>query len=239
MEMKKVSGRLIGGLIVLVIGVLFLLDSLEILDFDVVWDVFGWIVSIGMIVFGLGILIAQRFQRVFLPLALILAGAFILLGNLGYDAYQYWPVILIIVGVGLLFGHRKRRRTTDDQPKDEVTAMTRTTVEDDVNISCTLGEANERVESQDFRGGKANITMANVGLDLRDAIVVNRPANLDVNVTMGGLVVRVPSDWVVSMENVVTMGEAEDTRSRVSSDSGEPHLVISGKLTMGSLKIDD
>ena len=65
MEMKKGSGRLIGGLIVLIIGVLFLLDSLDILDFDVVWDVFGWIVSIGMIVFGLGILIAQRFQRVF------------------------------------------------------------------------------------------------------------------------------------------------------------------------------
>ncbi len=239
MEMKKGSGRLIGGLIVLIIGVLFLLDSLDILDFDVVWDVFGWIVSIGMIVFGLGILIAQRFQRVFLPLALIIAGAFILLGNLGYDAYQYWPVILIIVGIGLLFGHHRRRRSTNKQPSGNFGDLTRTTIGDDVNIACTLGEANERVESNDFKGGKANVTMGNVGIDLRDAGVVNRPATLEVNITMGGLVIRVPSDWVVNMENVVTMGEAEDKRSRRDTTSGEPHLVITGKVTMGSMAVED
>ena len=242
MEMKKGSGRLIGGLIVLVIGVLFLLDSLEILDFDVVWDVFGWIVSIGMIVFGLGILIAQRFQRVFLPLALIIAGAFILLGNLGYDAYEYWPVILIIVGLGLLLGYQRKRRSAnaDKSPKSSGdVSFSRTTNEDNVDISCTLGEAKERVESQNFRGGTVNITMGNVGLDLRDAVVANRPATLDVNLTMGGLVVRVPTDWVVNMENVITMGEAEDKRTRVATDPGEPHLVISGKVTMSSITIDD
>ena len=239
MEMKKGSGRLIGGLIVLVIGVLFLLDSLGILDFDVVWDVFGWIVSIGMIVFGLGILIAQRFQRVFLPLALIIAGAFILLGNLGYDAYQYWPVILIIVGVGLLFGHRRRRQSTNNEQQHHAGSMTRTTIQDDVNITCTLGEANERIESSNFNGGKASVTMGNVGLDLRDTVVTNRPATLEVNITMGGLVLRVPSDWGVNMENVVTMGEAEDKRPRRDTISGDPHLVVSGKVTMGSLTVDD
>ena len=242
MEMNKVSGRLIGGLIVIALGALLLLDSLDVLDFNV-WEVVSWIASIGMIVFGLGMLIAQRFQRVFLPIALMLGGGFILLGNLGYDATRYWPVILIIVGLGLLFGHRRKRRSANvdksSKTSVEVSSVSRTINEDDVHISCTLGEAKERVESQNFRGGTVNVTMGNVGLDLRDTVVVNRPATLEVNMTMGGLVVRVPTDWVVNMENVITMGEAEDKRTRVATDSGEPHLVVSGRVTMSSITIDD
>ena len=242
MKMKKGSGRLIGGLIVLALGVFLLLDALDVLEFDVVWEVVSWIASIGMIVFGLGMLIAQRFQRAFLPIALILGGGFILLGNLGYDATRYWPVILIIVGVGLLLGLRRRQRASDSgkspQGSGDVT-VTRTTIGDDVDISCTLGEANERVDSQDFRGGAVNVTMGNVGLDLRDAVVVDRPATLNVNITMGGLVVRVPKEWGVSVDNVVTMGEAEDKRTSGASDPGEPQLVVAGKVTMGSLTIDD
>ena len=51
MEMKKVSGRLIGGLIVIALGGLFLLDSLDILDFG---EIIGWAVSVALILFGLG-----------------------------------------------------------------------------------------------------------------------------------------------------------------------------------------
>ena len=235
MVSKLRTGRLVGGLIVVAIGAAFLLDSFDVLDIDI-GDIFRWIASIGLIGFGLGTLVTQRFRHVFFPIVLILAGLFLLLGNLGVDASQYWPVILIVIGAGIIFGG-SRRRTRGHRRNDRGNATT--TREGEINVSCTLSETNERVDTSDFVGGTANVTMGNANLDLRDATVLNRPALLDVSVTMGGLNLRVPSDWLVTMDNEVTMAEAEDKRSRSGSVSDKPHLTITGRVTMGSLVIDD
>ena len=169
---------------------------------------------------------------------LIVVGLFLLLGNLNVDAYQYWPVILIVVGGAIIFGG-SRRRSRKREPEVSASSTTTTTSEGAVDISCTLGEANERVTSGDFTGGTVNVTMGNAKLDLRDASIVNRPATLDVSLTMAGLNIRVPSEWGVAIETDVTMGESEDKRSRTGLTSGSPHLIITGNVTMGNLAIDD
>ena len=240
MEMKKGSGRLIGGLIVIALGGLFLLDSLEILDFG---EIIGWAASIALILFGLGLLVTRKSRQAFFPIVLIIVGVFLLLSNLGVDSWQYWPVILILVGGAIIFGgtHRRSRKSKRDASgnSNAESGSSTTTTEGEVSISCTLGETNERVETSDFTGGAVNVTLGNVNVDLRDATIVNRPATLDVSLTMAGLNLRVPSDWAVAMETDVTMGESEDKRTRTASTSDTPHLVITGSLTMASLAIDD
>lgn len=238
METKIGTGRLIGGLIVIGLGGLFLLDSLDILDFG---EVIGWAASIALILFGLGLLVTRKFRQWFFPILLIFGGVLLLLNTMGLDAWQYWPVILILVGGAIIFGgsrRRSRKRNTGDNSTAKSTNST-TTTDGEVSISCTLGEANERVETSDFTGGNVNVTLGNVNLDLRDATIVNRPANLDVSLTMGGLHMRVPSEWNVAMENSVTMGESEDKRTRTGSTADEPDLIIAGSITMGSVVIDD
>ena len=238
MKAKVGSGRLIGGLIVIALGGLFLLDSLDILDFG---EIIGWAASIALIAFGLGILITRRFRQVFFPVVLIVVGLFLLLGNLGVDSWRFWPVILIVVGAAIIFGGTRRRRRGNRGQRSAVagSSSTTTTMDSEINVSCTLGETSERVTSDAFAGGAVNITMGSANLDLRDAQVVNPPAQLDVSVAMGELNLRVPSDWIVEFDNVVTLGDAEDRRARTGPVSGTPHLVIVGKLTMGSLTIDD
>lgn len=234
------TGRIIGGLVVVALGGLFLLDTLDVLDFG---EIIGWGASIALIAFGIGILITKRFRQVFFPIVLILVGLFLLLGNLGVDSYRFWPVILIIVGAAIIFGgtrHRSRKSKRNASGNSNAkTGSSTTTTEGEVNISCTLGETNERVETSDFVGGTVNVTLGNVNVDLRDATIINRPAALDVSLTMAGLKLRVPSDWTVAMETDVTMGESEDKRTRIDSTSDTPHLVITGSLTMASLAIDD
>ncbi len=240
MDPKRGSGRIIAGLIVIALGGLFLLDSLDLLDFG---DIIGWVASIALIAFGLGILITKGFRQVFFPIVLIIVGVFLLLGNLGVDSWRYWPVILILVGGAIIFGGTRRRsRKSKRDASGNSTAKSgssTTTTEGEVSISCTLGETNERVETSDFTGGSVNVTLGNANLDLRDATIVNRPATLNVSLTMAGLNLRVPSDWVVAMETDVTMGETEDKRSRTGSTSDTPHLMITGNVTMGNLAIDD
>jgi len=234
------TGRLIGGLIVIALGGLFLLDTLNILDFG---EIIGWAASIALIAFGIGILITKRFRQVFFPIVLIIVGLFLLFGNLGVDSWRFWPVILILVGGAIIFGgtRRRSRRSKRDASgnSNAKSGSSTTTTEGEVSISCTLGETNERVETSDFSGGTVNVTLGNVNVDLRDAIIVNQPATLDVSLTMAGLNLRVPSDWAVAMETDVTMGESEDKRSRSSSTSDTPHLIITGSLTMANLAIDD
>ncbi len=235
MGSKLGSGRIVAGLIVIALGVLFLLGTLDVIETNV-GEIIGWVASIALIGFGIGTLITQRFRQVFFPIVLIVIGLFLLLVSLDIDASQYWPVILIIVGGAIIFGGSHRRSS---RRRRDIGGNSTTTNEGEVNISCTLGETNERVESSDFTGGTANVTMGTANVDLRDAKVVNRPATLNVSLTMGGLNLRVPSDWVVTMENAVTMGESEDKRARTGSASGTPHLMITGNVTMGSLVIDD
>ena len=240
METKIGTGRLIGGLIVIGLGGLFLLDSLYILDFG---EIIGWAVSVALILFGLGLLVTRKFQQLFAPVVLIIVGVLLLLNNLGVDSWRFWPVILILVGGAIIFGgsrRRSRNRKRDAGANSTAQSASATTsTEGEVNVSCTLGEINERVETSEFTGGNVNATLANVNLDLRDAAIVNPPATLDVSLTMAGLKLRVPSQWTVAFENDVTMGESEDKRSRTDSTSDTPHLVITGSITMGSLAIDD
>ncbi len=233
MKSKRGTGRLVAGLILIGLGGVFLLDSFDVID---IGDIIGWIASIAFIAFGLGILITRKSQQVFFPIILIIIGVFLLLGNLDVDAYQYWPVILIAIGGAIIFGGMRRR---SNKRTVEIGETSTTTSDREVNISCTFGETNERVDANDFVGGSVNVTMGNVKLDLRDATVVNRPAKLDVSLTMGGLHLRVPSDWGVSIDNSVTLGEVEDKRSRAGSASDTPHLMITGNITLGSIEIDD
>ncbi len=240
MEMKKGSGRLIGGLIVIALGGLFLLDSLDILDFG---EIIGWAVSVALILFGLGLLVTRKFRQLFAPIVLIIVGVLLLLNNLGVDSWRFWPVILILVGGSIIFGgsrrrSRNRKRDAEGNSTDKSASAT-TSTEGEVNVSCTLGETNERIETSDFTGGTVNVTLGNVNVDLRDATIINRPAALDVSLTMAGLNLRVPSDWAVAMETDVTMGESEDKRTRNASTSDTPHLIITGSLTMANLAIDD
>ncbi len=240
METKIGAGRLLGGLIVIGLGGLFLLDSLDILDFG---EIIGWAVSIALILFGLGLLVTRKFRQLFAPSVLIIVGVLLLLNNLGVDSWRFWPVILILVGGAIIFGgaRRRSRNRKRDSAGNSTTigGSSNTTTAGEVNVSCTLGETNERVETTDFTGGTVNGTLADVKLDLRDAAIVNIPATLDVSLTMAGLKLRVPSDWTVALENNVTMGESEDKRSRTGSASDTPHLVITGSITMASLTIDD
>ena len=242
MGLRNRSGRLIGGLIVIAVGVLLLLGSFNVFAF--VWDAFLWVVSILMIVGGGVMLIKQRFRRFIFPLVLIGIGIFILMDNLDISESQYWPVILILIGAGIIFGRSDGRKDRSEKQKSEQKwefsgTTTSSSTDGDLNVTCTFGEANERVESKDFKGGSATVTFGSAKLDLTDAVVVNRPATLDATVTMGAINIRVPSDWSVSMENTVTAGESEDKRTHRTAGASEPHLVVIGQITMGSLTIED
>lgn len=236
------TNRLLFGIIVIAIGLLFLLDRSGITDFS---RLLMWWPSL-IILFGVWRLIASGFRSRFLPIALIAIGAFLQVGQLGLDIDfgRYWPVILIAVGIVILTGgmRRRRRRRNSSNPHNasriiDVDVSASSDAEGDT-LNAVVG-SQDRIISGEFRNGSVNIVMGNGNLDMRDAVIVDKPAALEVSVVMGEGKIRVPTDWNVQIANSATMGEAKDTRNSRPEVGNAPDLIISGSVVMGSLQITD
>ena len=101
-------GRILLGLVVVSVGVLFLLDSAGVLDAS---SAIGHWWPVAIVVLGL-LQLAQRPRSLTGPLLLIVAGGFLLLFTTDVvegNAWDYiWPVAVIAVGLMLLSSLARR-----------------------------------------------------------------------------------------------------------------------------------
>jgi hypothetical protein len=106
----KVSGRLIFGIIVVIIGILLLLGSLGVVDAgDYIRDYWPVI----MILFGVYNII-DRDSSTFFGVILILIGGYILLEKLDFKLFDHislgsliFPTIIVVVGLRLIIPERR------------------------------------------------------------------------------------------------------------------------------------
>ncbi len=236
------GGRVFFGVLVIVIGVLFLVDKAGIAELDSLLD---WWPSL-IILYGAWRLIANRFRSLFLPLLLIFGGVVLQLRELDTaDVFStIWPAFLIALGVAIVIGGMRSRNRRQRGGDSSHSASTIIDVDlgapadaDDGTLHAVAG-SQDRIVSGDFYDGSINVVMGNGTLDMRDATIVDKPATLEVSVVMGEVKVRVPTEWNVRIVNSSQMGDTKDTR-RSQNNSDDPDLIIRGSVTMGSLQITD
>lgn len=239
------SGRLIAGLVIIVIGALFLVDRAGLYDLSGLLDWWPMII----VLVGVWRLIAGRFRSLFGPLLLIAIGAILQIWNL--DAFDLdfgkflLPGILIVVGIAILAGGMRRRKrgrrnsppSHNAAPIIDVDVSASTDVDADDTLHAVVG-TQDRTISGDFQSASINVVMGSGNLDLRNARIVSKPATLEASVVMGEVKVRVPAEWNVRIANSSQMGETKDARPS-QSDSDSPDLIVRGSVTMGSLQITD
>jgi hypothetical protein len=104
------------------------------------------------------------------------------------------------------------------------------------HILVTQGGSQLRPSGDEISDVVVSVMMGGVVLDLRDTELAQRPAHLDVLSIMGGVQLVVPRDWKVRIDVEPTMAGIHDGRTgRI--DSGEPDMVVSGRLVMSGLDI--
>ncbi len=238
------------GVAFVVIGGALLLNALEVIDIlddYSFWDLIASLIILSVILIALNVLVSRGVRRPITPLTVIAIAAAIQYALLSdVDVWRYVvPAVVIVIGLAILLGSmarsRKRRR---DGGGTHVVSSINTSGESGVDISVTMSNAEERNNSSDFRGGRISVTMGEVKLDLSEAQVIEKPARIDVNVTMANVVIFVPSSWGVreaassTLRNVTESdsGAQDATGGQVSDDP--PDLVIGGKITMGHLAIE-
>jgi hypothetical protein len=217
------------GLVVIAFGGLLLMHSLGMLPEGVgVWD-FWPLILVGM---GLGHLGHGRgVPGVLFGLSLAAVGGVLLLSNLGVlDAgiTRYWPVLVIVAGVAILFGGRRHHH--GPPVSSDVSSA------DYIRKSVTFSGAKIRVDSRKFKGGDLSAAMGGFELDLRDADIDGDEAVLDFHVVMGGIDLRIPESWRVVNELQPTLGGLEDKTSGVAVEPRK-RLVLRGTAVLGGITI--
>ena len=234
------------------LGVLLLLSNADLINLDWGWDLVRTWWPILLIVWGLWELVSGGFRFRMWPIILLLLGIGFQLSALDlweWDFSVVWPVFIVIVGLAILLGRRGRRNRHRERPSEIIpdiiiegttTSRTATSAGTAESWRAVFNSIDERFAGQVFRGGEVEANFGNVALDLRDATLTDGSARLDVNLTFGGLHLRVPPTWRVNIESVSThFGHVQDNRVQPAPGEIGGELTIAGTVTFGNLEIGD
>lgn len=220
--------RLVIGLLVIALGLIFLLDNLRLIDAD---DLLRFFWPVIFLVAGAAKLVlpGSLFHRL-LGLALTLVGFWLLLEQLGVlpaylDLSDLWPLLLVALGLALVFGAFRG----EGSDRREVAAPT-------VNAFALMAGNSLTNTSRDFRGGQLGAVMGGCDLDLRGAEPSADGAVIDAFAFWGGVDIYVPEGWSVSSKVFPFMGAYEDT-TRPGGPGAGKSLTVRGLAIMGGIGV--
>jgi predicted membrane protein len=289
------QGGLVGGIVLAGIGILLLLQNLNIPFFDDLERLWP------LILVAVGILQAVRSIGIggkVWGAAIFFAGAILLLDNLGMihgDVWRFlWPGILIMIGIAMLARSldRQRHGIPPESVRDTARGLgedIRSRVRDNLRgqfgtpynrpgSAPGSGSANpagaapgsptgsttgsnpfnflsewaifsgvrRRFDTQDFQGGEAFAMFGGVEIDLRKAgAAAGKELVIEANAICGGIELRVPEAWNVTVTGMGIFGGYEDKTYGFKSpdthvaDPTHPHLIITGFAVFGGVQIQN
>jgi predicted membrane protein len=229
MSTHRSQGRIFWGILLILVGGLFLLDRMDWLDFG---DLIGRFWPVVFILLGVSILLSNNFKNVGSGLFFILFGAFFLLLRLRVfdrEVWNYvWPVAIIAAGLWLLL---RPGRHPDKGAPSEVGG-------EDLNINQIFSGTARKIESQDFRGGKADVVFGSAEIDLRSARLAGGQATLILSAVFGSIEVFVPRDWQIVLEGTPVLGSIE-SRKKGATIAPTETLTIKGSAVFGSIEVKE
>lgn len=242
MEKKTAGNRhnkqrhLILGVVLVLFGIAIITDLLNIGSWNFRNIVFSW----QMLLIVLGIVFISSSDSKPTGYILIAVGGFFMIPKIFHDLPHYWgslfwPVMLIILGLVIIFNRGKggsisgrRSRHRSDSNEDYL---------DDVAI---FGGGDKNVHSQNFKGGKITHIFGGSKYDFRNVILAEGTHDLELIMIFGGTKLIVPEGWDIRLEMTSVFGGFSDkrTRSIVVTDPDRT-LVIKGVNMFGGGDIEN
>lgn len=219
------DGKKIWGVILIIIGTVLMLNRLDVLDINI-----GNIVSnywpLVLIVIGGFNLITNPASKTG-GIVLIVVGVLLQLRILDYfnifDYAVFWPAVLILVGIWIIF-FKGDRWNTDSK--------------DSLNTIAVFSGANIRNLSQNFRGGSAVVAFGGADIDLRSATIdEEQGAVIDVFIAFGGIDMFVPEGWNVVIKGLPLFGGWDNRTIGRGKDLDKPTLRINSFVIFGGFDV--
>jgi hypothetical protein len=245
------TGGMIIGLGVIAVGVLFLLRNVGILYFDDIWQYWPAI----LIVVGISKL-ANTHSPSQVTSGLILGGigTVFLLRNLGYiygNIWEYiWPGILIAVGLSILVRHLEGRDQSwnsespppgpGGNPFPSGSGFNAATSGANyLHAECVFSGTRQKLETQDFLGGKVTAIFGGAEIDLRGVGTKREEVSIKAEAVFGGIELWVPAHWQTIVHGTGVFGGFEDKTfpAAPGASANVPRLVVTGSAVFGGVVV--
>jgi predicted membrane protein len=253
-------GGLVGGVILAGIGVLLLLQNLGIPYFDDLeryWPIILIVVGVAHAARSMGM-----GGRVWGGVV-TMAGIIFLLNNFGVihgDVWRFvWPAMLIMIGLAMLARSIDRHNSKAYASGDGAAGAKKMAEEIKERIISDWGKSQtssspnhmsewaifsgvrRRIDSQDFQGGEAFAMFGGVEIDMRKAVSTREEILIEANAIFGGIDLKVPENWNVTVRGSGIFGGYEDKTmdTRLAPDAKQPHLIVNGFAIFGGVNIQN
>lgn len=235
---RSVPSQMVLGVLVIAMGLLFLLDNLDIIEFH--RAISFW--PMAFIVFGIVKLFDSRSANSYLIGGLLIAvGVAMLFNRLGLfyiSWHTVWPLILIAFGGVVVYraiAARREGRTFDLAKASGAPGDPQAPSDTVVNATAILGGFERRITTQDFRGGEVSAIVGGCELDMRGASI-NGEAVLNVFALFGGISIKCPPDWTVVVHGTPILGGFEE-KVAAPPPGVNKRLVVTGYAIMGGVEV--
>lgn len=219
--MKRSYSQLTLGVVIILIGLGFLLDNINVLNFGTFMGTW-WpllLVLIGVVA------LVNNPRRFVVPMVIVAVAVLLQLRELDVLAFSVasliWPAILIAIGLQFLLTHGGPRPKSVDEREN--------------NISVLFSGVETKNKSNSYQGGKLSAMFGGISLDLREA-ELKGDAALDIFTLCGGVELRVPAAWRVHTSGTPLLGGWEDKTAK-PADKNAPTLTITGTCIMGGIEV--
>lgn len=233
-EYKK-SGRahLLLGIVLMFLGLFLIADLADIVPWRMRDFLFTW----QALLIGLGLIFLSNKENKGTGMVLIVVGSFFLLPRFidvpHYWRSLFWPSMLIIGGLVVIFGNRKHGSATYFGGHKQKASGENWL--DDVTV---FGGGDRIVSSQQFEGGKITHIFGGSKIDFTRAKLAPGKHYLELTLIFGGTKLIIPEAWDVKVEVTSVFGGFSDKRVRsIVVPDTDRSLVITGSSIFGGGEI--
>ena len=230
------------GILLMVIGVLFLGFNFGLIDSPLKRVIFSW----PMILIVIGASKVYR-RDYFTAAILFIIGFFFIMPRIihaypqnfpgmdGSFTHVYWPLLLIAGGILMILKrlYGKPCENTKMHAKHYNRHHSYNGPIGSFSKNSIFGGGEHIVLEPDFKGGEINAVFGGLTLDLRHTNLSEGVSRLEVNAVFGGVTIFVPNDWFVETHIDAVFGGFEDKRMVKLPVDTERKLVITGACVFG------
>jgi predicted membrane protein len=228
---RNYDSRNVIGILLVVIGGLFLLDSMDLINFNIARVIF----SFPAVLIALGIVLIINTSRRLLGTFLLLIGIFFMIPRIFpwvyYDSSIVVPILLIAFGIYIILRkrtyrssegslkHKQEDNTTHFRGYDQINA-------DHVDDVAIFGGGHKIIVTDNFKGGNITSVFGGSEIDLRDCKLAQGVNIIDFVAVFGGSNIIVPSNWTVMIDILPIFGGFSNKIRR------DPNAVIDTEKTL-------
>jgi predicted membrane protein len=217
---SKMDKRILLGGILIFLGGLFLLNTMDVLDFKISRVIFSW--PFVMLVIGMFVIVNT--DKKFLGGILSGIGALFLIPRIfpqiDYDGSVILPLILIILGAYIIL--KKRKQDSTPEFSTDSSSVNKDKI-DDVSI---FGGGTKIISSKNFQGGNITAIFGGSEINLINCELADGDNVLDVLCVFGGTTIILPKEWNVVINVTSILGGFSNKAIR------NPSLVVDQSKTL-------